>query len=265
MTLQADSAQLRNVAAGARMPLRQIIQEVLAVVPRVRAFTNNPGHKYCTVYYDQVTKQPTHYTINYEDGDLGNLVHELTHVRCNEVYALDSLNYVSPNRNATDLPDRVLLADGRCQNEQERHHKLRDPAKDVLLATQAQQISAWANAANELSAEQKQKIVNQIMYLSGKPFMEFDTVMNQILVWLHEWGWPQAYTGAKPVANALYEEVEKIVAYQYRRRQLGLPPAPPARAGRPPLGGHGAPPPVPSRAGRPPLPSRRPLPPLPKR
>ena len=247
MTLQADTAQLQNIAAGARMPLRQIIQEVLAVVPRVISFTNNAGHKYCTVYYDQVTKQPTHYTINYEDGDLGNLVHELTHVRCNEVYGLDSLNYVSPSRNAPDLPDRVLLADGRCQNEQERHHKLRDPAKDVLLATQAQQISAWANAANELSPEQKQKIVNQIMYLSGKPFMEFDTVMNQILVWLHEWGWPQTYTGLKPVANALYEEVEKIVSYQHRRRQLGLPPAPPPRPG------HRPPPP------------RRPLPPLPSR
>lgn len=48
--------------------------------------------------------------------------------------------------------------------------------------------------------------------------------MNQILVWLFEWGFPISGNHAqKPVVNAFHEELCKAVKKAYQARQDGKP------------------------------------------
>src|SRR5579862_1937551 len=123
MTYLDDLAQLRAyIDRVTTLPFRAMLQEVYdksALVDEwaIVATSGSAVCRYTTVLGKEVRK----YTVRYQSGNIGNLVHELTHVSVNESYLLDFINY--PNKNAVGVPPRVLSPKGFCTNEEERQIK----------------------------------------------------------------------------------------------------------------------------------------------
>ena len=224
MTTQQDLEQLRRMATiAAPGTLRDVIQEVLSVVPLVMQWTavQTSGSAVCRYNHRTGARQ---YEVRYQIGDLGNLVHELTHVAVNEAYGLDFINYPNPKANLAKVPAREFDGVGRCRNEELRQAKQMDQARNVLNGSTLNTLVQWAAAANELKAEQQKQIQDKLTYGMMSPQKEYDTVINQVLVWLFQWGYPvKGASAKKPVVNALYEEVEKAAGAAHDERERETP------------------------------------------
>lgn len=199
-----------------------VLREVLGVSAKVTTWTEVPTSGSAACRYDPVSRRPQSYEVRYQRGNVGNIVHELIHVAVNEAYGLDFINYPNPNPARTP-PRRQFDAMGRCTNEEARQGSLMSNGENTAVDAKLRSLSTWASASAELTMERRNEIVAKLSYGLMWPHKEYDTVITQVLVWLHEWGYPiaGAPAHAKPVVNALYEEVEKAVLAAYRRRQAG--------------------------------------------
>ncbi|SFC12771.1 hypothetical protein [Pseudoalteromonas denitrificans] len=218
MSVAQDLAKLRQLSNVVNGPLRLVLVEVLELTPLVIDWinVNTSGSAVCRYQANNIRK----YEVRYQFGNLGNLVHELTHVGINESYGLDFINY--PNWSALNVPERSLDAIGRCLNEAERQTKQMNHAMNDNKINILTRIKAWSDAATELTPEQKYEISNKLVYGMMNPQKESDTVLNQVLVWLFEWGFPMiGHHSKKPVVNALYEELSAVVKNAYLERQKG--------------------------------------------
>jgi len=153
MSVAQDLAKLRRLSNVVNGPLKLILNEVLALTPLVVEWINvqTSGSAVCRYKPNNIRQ----YEVRYQIGNLGNLVHELTHVAINESYGLDFINY--PNWSALNLPERDLDTLGRCKNEDIRqtkqmNHEMNTSKTDILM-----RINAWSDASTELSHEQQKK------------------------------------------------------------------------------------------------------------
>ncbi|TMO57389.1 hypothetical protein CWC18_18740 [Pseudoalteromonas aurantia] len=91
MNVEQDLAKLHRLNSMVNGPLKLVINEVLAVTPLVIDWINvqTSGSAVCRYKPDNVRQ----YEVRYQFGNIGNLVHELTHVAVNESYNLDFINY----------------------------------------------------------------------------------------------------------------------------------------------------------------------------
>ncbi|VAW67752.1 hypothetical protein MNBD_GAMMA08-1766 [hydrothermal vent metagenome] len=213
----AKLARLRMVLSNCA--LKDVLAEIAPLANQVVSWipVNTSGSAVCRYNAANGSRQ---YEVRYQVGDLGNLVHELTHVSVNESYDLDFINY--PNTMAQNVPDRIYDGLGRCTNEGLRQTKQMNHAMNAQVGAMLKNINSWAVAANELSASQKKQITTKLLYGMMNPQKECDTVLNQILVWMYEWGYPmRGHMVRKPVVNALYEELEKAAAKLYKQRAAG--------------------------------------------
>lgn len=217
-----DIDHMKHMAMIARpgSPLKQVLDEVVAVLPRVAQWTHVKTSGSAACRYNPATGSPQAYEVRYQHGNTGNLVHELMHVAVNDAYQQDFVNY--PNRTATP-PARTYDAVGRCTNEFDRQTAYMTPGDNMRVSATLDTLINWANAATELSVQQRTDIVSKLSYGRINPHIEYDTVITQVLVWLHEWGYPiaGASPAKKPLVNALYEEVEKAVGEAFRLRRMG--------------------------------------------
>jgi len=218
MSVAQDLAKLHRLSNIVNGPLRLILKEVLALTPSVVDWINvqTSGSAVCRYKPNNIRQ----YEVRYQIGNLGNLVHELTHVAINESYGLDFINY--PNWSALNLPERDLDTLGRCKNEDIRQTKQMNHAMNSAKTDILMRIKAWSDASTELSQEQKKEISDKLVYGMINPQKESITVLNQILVWLFEWGFPiVGHHKNKPIVNALYEELSLVVKNAYLERQKG--------------------------------------------
>lgn len=217
-----DVAKMNRMMTIARngSPLKQVLTEVSLIVPRVVSWTIVPTSGSAVCRYNAATGAVVGYEIRYQQGNIGNLVHELIHAAVNEAYGHDFVNY--PNA-AAAAPARTYDGVGRCTNEFARQTAFMTAAGNARVSGKLQALSSWANAATELTVQQRADITAKFNYGMQWPMKEYDTVITQVLVWLHEWGYPTLLGpgGRKPIVNALYEEVEKAVAEAYRMRLVG--------------------------------------------
>ncbi len=216
MSTEEDIAKLRRLSNICSGTLSCMLKEIVSLIPSVVAWipVTTSGSAVCR-YGPRGIRQ---YEVRYQVGDLGNLVHEITHVAVNEAYGLDFINYT--NVTAKDVPARKLDHLGRCTNEAERQTKQMDHGKNGEVMATLTTLRQWAEASLELTATQRSEISNKLLYGMMNPQKESDTVMNQVLVWLFEWGYPvKGFTTKKPVVNALYEELSKEVKKAHENRQ----------------------------------------------
>lgn len=229
-----DLAAVQQLATqlGTADVLGKVLTEVLTVRPRIRDYVDaGGGHAFATAFYTPATHAVSHYTINYNPGNLGNLVHEMTHVLCNETFGHDMTNYESAGNN---VPDPVYNPNNTRRNEADRQMKWMDGAKNSDAINDLQALSSMcallrsagsvAGSANPtITLDKIQKIEGQLRYAMPKPNIEHHTVINQVLVWLHEWGIrARAKTvvpGQKPTAiKGFVDAVERSVQRAYDAR-----------------------------------------------
>lgn len=192
----ADQATLQTMSQKATlgMPLQMVLAEVVALYPKILTWTTVPTSGSAVCHYDKDGKA-TGYDIRYQIGNMGNMVHELIHVAVNEAYGLDFVNYANP---AAKPPDRTYDSVGRCTNEDVRQTKSMSDAGNKTAGDSLAALSRWANAAMELTLQQRTDIVAKFGYGQQWPMKEYDTVITQVLVWLHEWKYPKpAVAGLK--------------------------------------------------------------------
>jgi hypothetical protein len=220
MSTAEDLANLRRVAneLGAG-PLKDVFEEVVAVIPMVASWTPvaTSGSAVC-----RYTNNGHAYDVRYQIGNVGNLVHELTHIVVNEAYGTDFINYPCPH--GAKVPDREFSPKGYCKNEEDRQFKQMSVARNQRNTAKLTELTKWAEASQELKPQQRTDIVTKLNYGIQWPAKEYDTVINQTLVWLYEWNYPlEIKKGKKPVVNALYEELEKAVKAAHEEREREAP------------------------------------------
>jgi hypothetical protein len=220
MSVDQDVAKLRQLSQIVAEPLRSVLNEIIPLLPSVVLWipVDTSGSAVCRYRPNNVRQ----YEVRYQIGDIGNLVHEMTHVAVNEAYGLDFVNY--PNWHGLNVPARRLDAEGRCINEADRQTRQMSNAMNEQVGATLASLKGWAEASKELSDNQRMEVTNKLVYGMMNPQKESDTVMNQILVWLFEWGFPISGNHAqKPVVNAFHEELCKAVKSAYQARQDGKP------------------------------------------
>lgn len=167
-------------------PLRRVLAEISVMKEKVLTWEGGAGHKNTDCKYDPTTHNVVGYIVRAESGNLGNLVHELTHVAVNESFGMDFVNY--PNPNAQNVPVRQYYESGLPKNEFDRQTKYMDNDQNQLRIRVLDDLIAKANAARACLGDHRWKqLVGQFNYGRPKPHLEFDTVINQTFVWLHEW------------------------------------------------------------------------------
>jgi hypothetical protein len=194
-----DLAAIQQLAGqlGPGDLLTKVLTEVLAVRPKITSYIDAAGGQaFATTYYTPATHAVSHYTVTYNPGNLGNLVHEMTHVLVNETFRRDMTNYASPGNNP---PAPVYNPNNTRQNEAERQTKWMDAGMNTnaisdlqtlmgLCALLRSAVSVTTAPNATITPEQIRKVEGQLMYAAPKPNIEHHTVLNQILVWLQEWG-----------------------------------------------------------------------------
>lgn len=211
----------RSVVGGSQI-LRNIYAEMFALTPLVTEWVNVPTSGSAICKYNQPTGRT--YKVSSQWGDVGNLVHELTHVAVNEAYGYDFINY--RNVSTLNVPARTFTPSGFASNEFDRQTRLMNDAENVKIQATLQKLKTLAGASSAkggLSGENSTKVVSKLDYGYQTPHKEFDTVINQVLVWLTEWGYPVigAKKGKVPAANLLFYEIEKVAAKNWWSRVQG--------------------------------------------
>jgi hypothetical protein len=214
----ADLAKLNRLSTVAKpnSALKLILNETIGAAKKVGIWANVTTSGSAVARYDPKTHTVRSYDVRYQFGDAGNLVHELTHVAVNESFKQDFVNY----RNASAAPPAPDYdGEGRRKNEQLRQAKWMNDASNQQMLTELTTLLGLATGAG-LPPLQQTKVVEKLRYGQMNPHTEHDTVINQILIWMFEWGYPAlvAPGSTAPGANNFYNALEKAVLSAHQRR-----------------------------------------------
>lgn len=218
---QADLDKLSRLSTIA-MPnsaLKLILQEAVDASKKVGAWANVATSGSAVARYDPKAGTVRSYDVRYQYGDVGNLVHELTHVAVNEAYRQDFVNY----RNASASPPAPDYdGEGRRKNEQLRQAKWMNDGSNQLMISELSTLLGLATGSG-MQPAQVSKVTEKLRYGQMNPHTEHDTVINQVLIWMFEWGYPAlvAPGSRPPAANQFYDAVERAVLAAYQRRRGG--------------------------------------------
>jgi hypothetical protein len=154
------------------------------------------------------------FVVTYQEGNLANIVHELTHIAAFEGYDNDMNNY----RPTTKVkPERIVDDNGHVTNAFDRQ------APDMTACVPLGQIMsrvAAANTGSSLSKEQKAMVKTKTDYATGQPHVEFDTCVNHILSYMVGWGFPKStgFFNNNSTGNALFRLVEQVALDRHNLR-----------------------------------------------
>lgn len=174
------------------------------------------------VSYDRATHKRKRYVVEYTAGNIGNLVHELTHVLVNEAYNRDFVNYTTKSK---AIPGPVYNSDGFRMNQESRQDKWLDVSASLQRAKRVNELETLAlniqfsNRSESVEAFREKLIQKgQFNYARTKAHLEYDTVLNQFLVWMHiDWKLAQA-----PEAKAFMDSLEKACTEARDQREEAL-------------------------------------------
>jgi len=214
----ADLAKLTRLATVAKpnSALRMILSETAEASKKVGIWTNVATSGSAVARYDPKAGTIRSYELRYQFGDTGNLVHELTHVAVNECFKQDFVNY----RNTSAAPPAPEYdGEGRRKNEQQRQAKWMNDGSNQQMLGELTNLLGLATGSG-LPPQQLNKVVEKLRYGQMNPHTEHDTVINQILIWMFEWGYPAlvAPGSRAPGANTLYGALDTAALGGYRRR-----------------------------------------------
>jgi hypothetical protein len=195
--------------------LLPILDEAIAVIPSVEAFTptvnakgqaQGGGGNALAVY-----RPPAEvvYRVNYTVDDIGNLLHELTHICVDRAYDRDFIGYARVGGHA---PARVLDLVGNCTNTDARRTVFKDDGTEVAIKGKLDEMKTLARLCTfktsekltaimigsevpfvhtkaETAAWRKDIIMGKLNYAYGGPSIDYDTVLNQLLVYMHQFGY----------------------------------------------------------------------------
>ncbi len=215
----AEINRLRRIAQERRDTVySDIIEEVLGYVFQVREWTKVATSGSATPYWGPFGAE---YDVRYQEGNLANIVHELTHIACYVGYDNDFLCWPPTGR---VKPARTYSAGadiGFVTNQEQ----LQFPEMDQLepLLNMGQRIKACV-PTSPLTADQQRQVMDKMQYGTGMfGGVEFDPCVNNVLGWLIEWGYPRKGSWFSRANNQLFTVTEQVARAQYEKRIVNRP------------------------------------------
>lgn len=226
--IQSELNKLQAMSTDVNTPAltRQILTEVLANAGKVKVKEGLPQANF-TDKTDTSQGYTVQHNLNAPLGSgerLGSLTHELTHVSVSETFKNTAL-YLAFERGASD-DDIVNLSNSRSKQLDDLEklmeadttftatqksllrNKIRYPSKDPAKSDITRYIKPNIIAATHPLAPR----IRNLAATRGvnNSLVEFDTVINQMMIYMHMWKIPQT--------NDFYTELQDVAqeAYDYR-------------------------------------------------
>ncbi len=253
--VDADWNSLRSFASKVEQGsiLRQIFDETIALRDRVLIWEHFPQPAgtggSASRLFENRDDGKCRYWVQYS-REIGTLVHEMTHVAVNERYGRDFVNYESPGRDLaapeySKVPSGLLkyrLGDLSAKqfghlfvmtNELERQESWYDADCHSKLMSELKKIKKQAKNVTfdeafvrpnpeGPSVALEFNINNRLVDLEAVLSTEYDTRINQILVWLY--AWKQSDENWDKRKQSLYVSVEKAAGNAHERRRSARAP-----------------------------------------
>ncbi|HET8524780.1 MAG TPA: hypothetical protein VFL82_16235 [Thermomicrobiales bacterium] len=222
--IQDDLEELTRMRDDPTLPalLRNVLTEVLANVGQIKFEDSMPG---ATLSMAGVPEKYTIYhSLNQAGGQaerLGALTHELTHVAVSEKFnntplflafrpgAADDVIIALTAQRTQRLVEieQALDADPRLTGEQ------KDLVRSKINYGKGNKLTQYAInyfSTRKINAGQRD-FINDLATKANNAVIEYDTVVNQMLVYMARW--------QVPLNNALYTKIRDVVqeAFDYRR------------------------------------------------
>jgi hypothetical protein len=186
---EEDLESLRQIIlADPNTTLAKILQEVIQASQDVREWETVDTSGSAVPLDDRSET----YKVAYQQGAgaperLGNLVHELTHVAVDKAYHRDFVNYVIDVAQKQRLTAEEWQAKGYpSEAEYLQGNYYNDPDTTFVLWQKLEDLKTQIPSAG-LDEDNAKKVKDKLIYAQARPQAEFDTNINQILVWLHLW------------------------------------------------------------------------------
>jgi len=200
--------------------LKQIITEALAQAQFAKSWADTHGvGGSATARFKKGACDG--FDVKYSYGDIGNLVHELTHIAAFRSYKRDFVGYQSKNVTTCRAEYKWDGAEVYAINMGDRMAGWADKEWQGKFLDHLSTLRAGL-AASGLPEAQKTKIQDKISYAySAYVDFEYETVLNQILTWLHLWGYPLTAAVGSPQApqTAYWKNVNQLATEAFKRRQ----------------------------------------------
>lgn len=219
---EEDLSSLEKLSVTVDGTLKNILEEVLSCSRKVVDHDSNAKTSgYAARLFKYKDKAAANsalkgYRVVYQGGNLGNLVHELTHIAVNEAYERDFVNFMCTAQGAPD-PDFDPGPGEKywyMKNEFIRQTYWMNHSDIGPPHAKLNQLIKLAETIHDEG--QKKDLVEKLQYGVLWPHKEYDTVINQVLLWLHKWGYSS--TKISEMKN-LYTAVMNAAKEAYVRRQ----------------------------------------------
>ena len=193
------------------------------------------------------------FRVSYSKRNLGNLVHEMTHCCVEVAYRNHFLNY--PVNVAVDCKIVPRIDQhGNCLNNAAIVKALRDGAaedtrfekvgvlqglfdrcefqfRQNLMMTYNGGETTYTLSRRDSSDAFKGKLREQLVYAKGPakegqgggPHIDFDTVINHLLVWMFQFGYPKQrsmFSRTEPPENLLFLQLEEYARENHELRRI---------------------------------------------
>lgn len=203
--------------------LRNVLQEVRLISAGVLEHVHQPTSGTAISRYDPAgAHQRRGWVVKYQDGNLGNLVHELTHAVTHQQYETDGITYASNKAVAARTFTTGFPCAGQdlayCDNEELRQMQFRDELSEGWMTLNTNRLYRWAKQFG-LSQQRLAQCKERRDYGVTNIHREYDTLINQMLVWLWEWGLYPLPVLPNPPAPSFARYLEAAVVEAYGRRQ----------------------------------------------
>ncbi|TWH43503.1 hypothetical protein CAL7102_07232 [Dulcicalothrix desertica PCC 7102] len=185
--VEADLGRMRSLSESNEAPgyIRNMMGELVEASGRAEI---HPSQAAYTIrrFNDGVPSTQEVYYHRDTENRLPNLAHELTHVRVQESFNRDYVNYTNPARG--EVEDATFNeARDRMRNEDNRQNQRRVPKADNSIQVTLEDLQRITHEDKSLNGDQKRWIIQRLSYGMIQPHKEYDTVINQISVQLHDW------------------------------------------------------------------------------
>ena len=161
------------------------------------------------------------FEMKYSVGDPGNLLHELTHIAVFKSYKKDFINYKSDANNVNKNDYKWDKTGNFAVNMSDRMLGWRDPAWEKRLLDNLFALDGAVTNSGLPDGHKKQ--LSEKIRFKAMPEVnwEYDTVINQMLTWLHLWGYPLTAAKGSPQApeTAFWAQVNRLAADAQARRR----------------------------------------------
>jgi hypothetical protein len=223
--------QIRSFRTTARSTvLRDLATELAPLIDDISEWRYSTGTTESGSAMADVN-HPGKFIVTTQRGNVAKTMHELTHIRCFNAYGADFVAYHVDPTVLAGLPSYGTAAYGSGAYLgilADRQMKLANLTMDGPTCTQngtiRRQIAGLAQASG-LSKTRKKEIADKLSYADMWPHVEHDTCINQILVWLHNWGYPETPAwwkkSTKASTKALLTAVETEVVRLRQARAAG--------------------------------------------